>query len=640
MTIGRAVALCLRNIGGQRAGETTKSVFGQPARFGFCIGEWEERSPWPSLAERRGFTADQDVVTVHGGKGTFPMADIHNDDARDLLYLIAKSIAYPLANMFLGNVGNGEVVVAINPMWAERFGAAFPDVEDLQAYLHEHAWQPIELWPDANAELLRERTASTGAAACTSSSGPTRSCRSCAAASAACTRSRCRASARARCRASPSMRGALTMDQRRGRRRGRRARPDPARRRRRPPAARREPEDRARAPHARARRRLVRGVHAAARRSAGDDQRRRWSDASPASSSSCSTTPVARREHEPLPSWSALVAVYQSVLHDVVAALDEEAGIDSGVFSALAYLERAEPPHRLPMARAAGRCTRATASPGSAGSCSAWKPTDSSSVDRDPDDRRATIVVTTRGRSQAVHRREQGLRRDAPHVVRPPSARERTRRPAAHPRTCGRVSQPVNYDGRRAVLPRTVSSVGSTWWRTRGARAGSGVVDGRGERLRGKAALAATSWRTVVSIGSCTGGDGLSSKPTTDRSSGTASPRCRRHERRRTPARPRSTAPPSVVARRRGGAARLVAASSSSLLRRLDHGRVHAGVVRARRASRAGAASADGLARPRVGSETIAAGPSTVTVTMPTRRWPRSTRCCGGGRVRRLGRRR
>jgi hypothetical protein len=157
MTIGRAVALCLRNIGGQRAGETTKSVFGQPARFGFCIGEWEERSPWPSLAQRRGFSTDDDVLTVHGGKGTFPMADIHNDDARDLLYLIAKSIAYPLANMFLGNVENGEVVVAFNPMWAERFGTAFPDVDDLAAYLRENAWQPIDLWPAANAELLRER---------------------------------------------------------------------------------------------------------------------------------------------------------------------------------------------------------------------------------------------------------------------------------------------------------------------------------------------------------------------------------------------------------------------------------------------------------------------------------------------------
>jgi len=59
MTIGRAVSLCLRNIGGQRAGETTKSVFGQPARFGFCFGEWEERSPWEPLSVRRGFEAGQ-----------------------------------------------------------------------------------------------------------------------------------------------------------------------------------------------------------------------------------------------------------------------------------------------------------------------------------------------------------------------------------------------------------------------------------------------------------------------------------------------------------------------------------------------------------------------------------------------------
>jgi hypothetical protein len=157
MTIGRAVALCIRNIGGQRAGETTKTVFGQPARFGFCIGEWEERSPWPSLAERRGYTTDQDVVTVHGGKGTFPLADIHNDDARDLLYLIAKSIAFPLSNMFLGNVQNGEVVVAINPMWADRFGVEFPDVEELQRFLRENAWQPIDLWPVPNQEILRKK---------------------------------------------------------------------------------------------------------------------------------------------------------------------------------------------------------------------------------------------------------------------------------------------------------------------------------------------------------------------------------------------------------------------------------------------------------------------------------------------------
>jgi hypothetical protein len=152
------VALCLRNIGGQRAGETSRSVFGQPARFGMCFGEWEERSPWPSLARRAGFGADDDVVTVHGGKGTFPLADIHNDDPRDLLYLVAKSLAFPLSNMYLsGNPENGQVVLAINPVWAERFAGPFPDVDGLQRHLWEHAWQPIELWPAPNQEILHDR---------------------------------------------------------------------------------------------------------------------------------------------------------------------------------------------------------------------------------------------------------------------------------------------------------------------------------------------------------------------------------------------------------------------------------------------------------------------------------------------------
>ena len=50
-----------------------------------------------------------------------------------------------------------------------------------------------------------------------------------------------------------------------------------------------------------------------------------------------------------LETWTALVAVYQTVLHDVVDALEREAGLDSGVYSALAYLDLADPSGRLPM---------------------------------------------------------------------------------------------------------------------------------------------------------------------------------------------------------------------------------------------------------------------------------------------------
>ncbi len=45
--------------------------------------------------------------------------------------------------------------------------------------------------------------------------------------------------------------------------------------------------------------------------------------------------------------WTALVDVYQPVLRDVVGALERDAGIDSGTYSALAYLDRAGGSMRL-----------------------------------------------------------------------------------------------------------------------------------------------------------------------------------------------------------------------------------------------------------------------------------------------------
>ena len=63
---------------------------------------------------------------------------------------------------------------------------------------------------------------------------------------------------------------------------------------------------------------------------------------------------MARRDATPR-CWSALVDVYQPVLRDVVADLERDAGIDSGTYSALAYLDRAVGPD------AARRAARADA---------------------------------------------------------------------------------------------------------------------------------------------------------------------------------------------------------------------------------------------------------------------------------------
>ena len=102
-----------------------------------------------------------------------------------------------------------------------------------------------------------------------------------------------------------------------------------------------------------------------------------------------------------LASWSALVTVYQSVLHDVVAALDDRAGIDSGVFSTLAYLERADPPHRLPMAELQRAMHPRYSQPGFSRLVQRMEADGLVERRTDPDDRRATVVVsTTTGRKQ------------------------------------------------------------------------------------------------------------------------------------------------------------------------------------------------------------------------------------------------
>ncbi|MEE2929823.1 MAG: TlpA family protein disulfide reductase, partial [Pseudomonadota bacterium] len=64
-TIGRAVRLAIRNIGGSKPGGTDRSTLGSPMKFTMCFAEAEERSPWAPLHVERGFEAEDSVVTAY-----------------------------------------------------------------------------------------------------------------------------------------------------------------------------------------------------------------------------------------------------------------------------------------------------------------------------------------------------------------------------------------------------------------------------------------------------------------------------------------------------------------------------------------------------------------------------------------------
>ena len=65
-TIGRALQLILRNLGGDLPGDTDMSTQGQPGKFTFCIAENETESPWQPFHVERGYAPGDSTVTVIG----------------------------------------------------------------------------------------------------------------------------------------------------------------------------------------------------------------------------------------------------------------------------------------------------------------------------------------------------------------------------------------------------------------------------------------------------------------------------------------------------------------------------------------------------------------------------------------------
>lgn len=66
-TIGRALQLILRNVGGDIPGDSDMSTQGHAGKFTFCIAENEDESPWEPLHVERGFAREDSTVTVIGG---------------------------------------------------------------------------------------------------------------------------------------------------------------------------------------------------------------------------------------------------------------------------------------------------------------------------------------------------------------------------------------------------------------------------------------------------------------------------------------------------------------------------------------------------------------------------------------------
>ncbi len=139
LTIGRALQLVVRNLGGGRPGTRTRpgvdmSLMGSPGKLGFCFAEREDDSPFEPLATSRGLPPGADAVTLFAGQGPTAIADQLSRTPESLV----RSMAGVLATVWHPKLVLGaDAMLVVGPEHGRIFRQAGWDRARLRAELDE-----------------------------------------------------------------------------------------------------------------------------------------------------------------------------------------------------------------------------------------------------------------------------------------------------------------------------------------------------------------------------------------------------------------------------------------------------------------------------------------------------------------------
>jgi thiol-disulfide isomerase/thioredoxin len=139
-TIGRALQLIVRNIGGGRPGEIDRATLGGPAKYTFCFAEDEAGSPWEPLSVERGFSEGTSTVTLFAGYGPHGLCDQKSREPESL----ARSMAWSLDAVWHPKLAlMSDAVVVVSPEHARVFGEAGWSKAQLRQRLIELGTKPL-----------------------------------------------------------------------------------------------------------------------------------------------------------------------------------------------------------------------------------------------------------------------------------------------------------------------------------------------------------------------------------------------------------------------------------------------------------------------------------------------------------------
>jgi hypothetical protein len=138
-TIGRALNLIVRNVGGGRPGEADRATLGAPSKFTLCFAEDESDPSWDPLSVARGFPPGASTVTLFQGHGVEAFVDQKTRTPEGL------SRSFGLSLVKIGHprlVQSARAVVVLSPEHYRIYKEAGWDRKRIERALYEATIRP------------------------------------------------------------------------------------------------------------------------------------------------------------------------------------------------------------------------------------------------------------------------------------------------------------------------------------------------------------------------------------------------------------------------------------------------------------------------------------------------------------------
>jgi hypothetical protein len=110
-TIGRALQLIVRNVGGGLPGAIDRATLGNPGKYTFCFAEDESDPDWEPLSVRRGIAPGKSAVTLFHGEGVHGFIDQRSRTPEELVRSLAMGL-FGVGHPKLCDAGNAVLVLS------------------------------------------------------------------------------------------------------------------------------------------------------------------------------------------------------------------------------------------------------------------------------------------------------------------------------------------------------------------------------------------------------------------------------------------------------------------------------------------------------------------------------------------------